>query len=956
MNSAAAGIYPFWFWNGDIAEDEISWQIAEMADKGIRGFFIHPRPGLAQPYLSERYFDLVGHAIGEAERHGLVVHLYDEYPFPSGNAGGLTTLGNPQFFSTRLEHRTFDTPGGHVRLELPQGKILSCQAFPVASGVVDWEQGIDLTLHTGPVLTLHSYHEWGLHQYNKKRNFAEKPVPVLEAELPNGEHRVFATAQVTVDDFKYWGNLFDPMNPDAVAEFIRVTHERYYRRFGDKFGTVIPSIFVDETAPGWADFVPAKFHAKYGYELAPLFPAFLDESHPDHERVSVDLSSLLYECFVESFEKPIQAWCREHGIHYIGEKPNIRLSQLQFMDILGCEPGHTKAGAASDLMQSKIRSNTRAVASAAYFYGKSGSVCECYHSMGWSAALQDARLIADGLLFMGIDHVVPHGFYYQTHGLVKHDAPPSFFFQMPYWPLFGALSQRIARIAAAFAGTWIDASVLIVDPNGFFPSRAQLEAYQSMLWRLVETHHDFLIVDTDILSSAAVTEGAITIREIAADVLIVPPARRIEPELLGLLAGFEESGVSVLRPQSAGELSDALAGQEGQMGERREIRVKSGDDSAIHVVNRTDGSTTFTLCINQSSERHDLLIDSDAPLSEVPLDDALPAMLARSGEGYRRTLRPFESVLLKDSGEPEMPPPLETLSVPMDVSVTPLRPNLVRIDNWAFRLASESAAEDAPTVRSMPIIDQLDMARIEFVPNYERLMRHSSRLHQPEVTVVYTAEFESSYEGAVELLIEPNAIVGDWVITVNGARTINPSDFVATDSFVRGCLGTSITRVVRPGTNAIEIELTTNRPDGGVLNPVYLAGDFGVEPSPLRLVNRASHGRFEAWTENGLPYYSGIVQYECSLHIDDPPAADPSDHRLFELVFPTPFEEACSIQVNGNAWHDSLWSPRIVSIPRDELCSGENRVTIRVYTSLIRAFDGANWDIEAHATVPVVRE
>src|SRR5688500_5477474 len=96
------GFYPFWFWNGFLSEDEIRWQIGEMAAKGIRGFFIHPRQGLKQPYLSEEFFRMVEVAVEAAEQHGLRAHLYDEYPYPSGVAGGEVVLGNPQFYATSL--------------------------------------------------------------------------------------------------------------------------------------------------------------------------------------------------------------------------------------------------------------------------------------------------------------------------------------------------------------------------------------------------------------------------------------------------------------------------------------------------------------------------------------------------------------------------------------------------------------------------------------------------------------------------------------------------------------------------------------------------------------------------------------------------------------------------------------------------------------------------------------
>ena len=61
--SLPIGFYPFWFWNDMLSADEIRWQIAEMADKGIRGFYIHPRQGLGQPYLSESFFEMVDVAV-----------------------------------------------------------------------------------------------------------------------------------------------------------------------------------------------------------------------------------------------------------------------------------------------------------------------------------------------------------------------------------------------------------------------------------------------------------------------------------------------------------------------------------------------------------------------------------------------------------------------------------------------------------------------------------------------------------------------------------------------------------------------------------------------------------------------------------------------------------------------------------------------------------------------------
>ena len=52
---------------------------------------------------------------------------------------------------------------------------------------------------------------------------------------------------------------------------------------------------------------------------------------------------------------------------------------------------------------------------AAYFYDKQASLCECYHSLGWGATLQGAKILAEALLVSGVNCLVPHGFFYSTH-------------------------------------------------------------------------------------------------------------------------------------------------------------------------------------------------------------------------------------------------------------------------------------------------------------------------------------------------------------------------------------------------------------------------------------------------------------------------------------------------------------------------------------------------------------
>src|SRR5690606_33152515 len=60
------------------------------------GFFMHSRPGIMTPFLSEEWFAAVKACIEEARASGMQAWFYDEWSFPSGFAGGAVTGTRPE--------------------------------------------------------------------------------------------------------------------------------------------------------------------------------------------------------------------------------------------------------------------------------------------------------------------------------------------------------------------------------------------------------------------------------------------------------------------------------------------------------------------------------------------------------------------------------------------------------------------------------------------------------------------------------------------------------------------------------------------------------------------------------------------------------------------------------------------------------------------------------------------
>lgn len=947
------GFYPFWFWNGNMSAEEIRRQIDEMAKQGIRGFFIHPRQGMSLPYLSGRFLEMVGVAVACAAEHGMAANIYDEYPYPSGVAGGEVVLGNPAAYATRLVQSAHDVAGGRISLPLARGKVLECRAFPLSGVLPDWSKPMDLRKDVGMVLDEESYVLMGLTAYNRKRYFASAPRPMLDAVLPEARYRIYVSVQTVPDRQKYWGYFPDVMNPEVIRSFIDLTHERYRAGFGQEFGKTIQAVFTDETAPSWTEAIPKEFLKRYGYDILPELHVLQDSRHPRHIRISADLDRLKYELFCESFEKQVSGWCGRNGLAYTGEKPSMRLSQLKFMDIPGCEPGHTKAGAKTDVFGESIRSNARATASATYFYGKSHTLCECYHSMGWAATLQDAKLVAELLLLAGVDTFVPHGFFYSTHALRKHDAPPSFFFQMPSWQFFGHLSRRLEKMLAQLRGTHIAPEILIVEPSSGLPGKAELGAYSMLQRVLASEHYEFMMVDTDILESARIDSGRIRIRDIDAGLVILPPMRFVEKPLEEWLAAFERKGGRVMKVPVEFE-QKWLISEVGKAA-KPALRLTAVDAAATDVlVTRREGQgRTLWLLMNTGRRTADLSIDAGCELREVSLSDRPGLVLKKDGQGYSRALRPFESVLIEEgpnSGEgTELPVARISACGPARVSV-PDR-NLLRMYDWRMSLLDEvGVAVQTAEVPAIPIGEQLAAGGFRFAPRLERYFGHSPELRLPDISVQYEYAFLNEYPGPVELVMEPGSIVGKWSLQINDSESIGPEAFGNSCAHVRGSLGAEITGLLRRGSNTVRVNVKTDRLDGGLLNALYLAGDFAVGLDPLTLKDRESAGIFEEYEANGLPFYSGIVEYSVERDLADIPAGD---EAVLEVDCGEFFEEACEISINGRPWQPVLWEPRCVRIKTSELKKGRNDLRIRVYGTLSRSFEGQRFDARRHEYVNV---
>ena len=575
---------PFWFFNGDMDREEIRYQIREMKKAGLGGFFLCARQGLSIPYLSQEWFELCRFTVDAARENGLEVWLYDEYPYPSGMSGGEVTVRRPEAKQKILELRLIDLEEGAALSEsMGEGSLLSALAFPLTGDFPAasplWEKPLDIAAHCGILQNRQIYQmtEGGAaYRHSVKRYFSYGPSAELRWKPEGGRWRVLLAFTRELDDFKYYGTYIDPANSNAVRCFIETTYEAYRAALGGNFGKTVKGIFGDETGflgrwP-WSPELPGYFAEKYGCSLTEDFGALIDNSYPGAMRVRYRYFQCIHELLRDRYHKPLSEWCEKNGVRYVTEVPSVRMSNQMYSHVPGGDPCHDKLGypfsAVIDRDFHVMRQNPRVISAMARQFGRRDSVVEAFHSLGWTATLQDMKWQIDRQTLMGISLHNFHAFYYTMNGITKHDAPPSQFIQNPYWEYYGIFAGYCGRSSRFITETEASISVAVLHPaiawctelrhpfqrfeyTGRDPAEKErgqrlIDDYKYICKTFTFNQIDYEDLDPEVMAMGRIENGTIRVGRAEYTTLVVPPLTCIEQYAFDLIRKFLESGGRVI--------------------------------------------------------------------------------------------------------------------------------------------------------------------------------------------------------------------------------------------------------------------------------------------------------------------------------------------------------------------------------------------------------------------------
>jgi len=863
LDTRRNGAVPFWFWNGDQQEAEITRQLELAAANGLRGMAIHARHGNQTEYMSDRWLELVRHSCVEAIRLGLDIWLYDEEGYPSGTVGHRLQKDDPSLQQKQL---VYDYVQGHALAEVDD-----------LAYVYDAE--------------------------------------TLDRVDPDG---VAADQDVLAFWIRHTPRYIDALKREASERFLDMTHRKYHDALGEFFGKPITHVYTDDlnsflkSDPSlpYTDDLFEQFQACCGYDLAAELPKLV-ENVPGCEAVRFDFRRLVLDLFLDRYVTPMYAWCEEHGLvfpgHLSGDEGEIDKAACRFGSAMAFYEREHVPGIDDFLCDvpdgrylADIRNHRnhcpavlfKQVSSVANQLKGGACGCEVLTFLGWGAPVWAQAAFLNYELALGVNLMTHHDFSYATGGVAKRDCPPSYFFQQPYWPHYGAFHDAVARSTQLLTRGQYDASVLVVHPmtscwvgldgDGSslavdFPVRRPnpYPNVRTLEDRLAEVSHELLRArvgfeygDESILAEhGSVSNGELRVGDMHYDTVIVPPVWNLTEPVVDLLEWFGACGgrLVVIDPPDACLVdgrtperpvfggadprltpSDVLSDPSGIRDLRLEpsvaLDVAEADAPVICHTRVVDGRREHF--VHNVSERAQTVAWADADLRAY---DPVGNHWLETTEG-RLSLPPFHAVHLL---------PRETA---LDV------PNVPRARTLFAESGGEAMAE-IPTESWSVSRDGMNLMLVDWceLPDGRQVL-HTDRDAAPEdcesLTVRIHVLDPERFEG---LVCEASLLDG---LRINGS----PVDREPTGAHPasQDMPIVDVADLLREGSN----EFTFRRLRGDVLfEPLYLAGDFavrlietehGMRPElavePLSLGDAA---------EQGLPFYWGSVTYRATWQADE---------------------------------------------------------------------------------------
>jgi len=957
---------PLWVWNDLLTEQEIRDTLHDLAAQKVKQVWVHPRPGLMTPYLSDDWFRLWKVALREAQRLDMNVWIYDENSYPSGFAGGLVPEAMPE----------------------SRGRGL---ALRETNGVPNWSDDC-------------------IAVYSLDGDKIENVSASARAGGGLGAGHYLVATQVRAKNSPWHGNrcYVNLLSPGVTEKFLELTLEPYRRQLGGEFGLRIPGVFTDEPnvrpAGGlpWSEILPEEFQRRWGYSLIDNLPS-LAKPVGDWQKIRHNYYEVLNEQFIEHWARPYHDYCETNHLQFTGHYWDHEWPDCSGVpDNMAMYAWHQRP--AIDCLMNQYSEHTHAqfgnarmvreLASIANQLGRTRTLCEAYGAGGWDLRFEDMKRIGDWLEVLGVNTLNQHLSYVTLRGARKRDHPQSFSYHDPWWEAYHVSAEYFARLSAALSQGQQVNRVLLLEPTTTAwmyqgdnrKLQALGDAFFKLIMKLEAAQVEYDIGCEDVIARygqviagserppvltgrtsrvSMARSAALQVGQRGYSTIVIPPLtenlnRRTAELLSELLAADSPGEVFCLGDPPArvdGSLSTGIAGLTNRPSWLRleassaverltpspaidfGIARATGDKGILfhHRRKLADGELLFLVNTSIESPSVGTIHSGLRSVEEWNLysGNTQQYSFERAGNGIEAhfELPPSGSLLLflseKDRPSAPQSPQPETVTVQAVAApeIRRLQPNVLTLDFVDVTAGGETKTN------------------VYFYPANQFAWKKNGMERDPWDSAVqfkdeliskqfpeesgFSACYEFTAEGSVPkdlaIVIERPDL---YTITCNGQAVLStPGQWWLDKAF--GVI--PLSSVAHAGENLVVIK-SSHFDMFNEIEPAYVLGDFSLKPSdhgfviappkPLTMGERPQGG----WNAQGHPFYSAAVAYRELFDVQKPSGT-------YEVALPDWLGSVAKVSVNGRlaGYIDAPpWECDVTKLIR----SGSNSVDVVVIGTL----------------------
>ena len=539
---------PLWVWNDLLTEEQIRATLADLNKQHVNQPFVHPRPGLATPYLSDEWFKLWDAALDEAQKRGMKIWIYDENSYPSGFAGGFVPDAMPESQGSGVDVQFYD--------ELTD-----------KNGV--WSVG-------DSILYVIEQFADGTRDRTQEVLIAKETGKLPPAKTSSDSRWIVVRKRLAGSSQWYGGKTYVNLLTSGVLEkFLTFTHEAYRARYADKFGNLIPGSFTDEPqvasagAFSWTDDFAEEFRNRNKYDIVPHLGSLVDHIG-DWKKIRYDYYKTVLQLFVERWHKPYAEYCERVGLEYTGhdwehewpnahhvpdnmatafwrQRPAIDLLMNQFSRNMHSQFGNVRA--------------VRELSSVVHQAGRRRSLCETYGAGGYDICFADLKRLGDWSFALGVNTMDEHLSYISIRGARKHDHPQTFSYHSPWFEQYSKLEDYWTRLSYILScGKLTSERFLLIEPtstewlyqandNGDPAQKDQVGVeFTNLLNKLEEEQIDYDLGSEDIIARiGSVNHNELCVGAAHYKTVVLPPRlENLDENTVRLFETFIRNGGTLI--------------------------------------------------------------------------------------------------------------------------------------------------------------------------------------------------------------------------------------------------------------------------------------------------------------------------------------------------------------------------------------------------------------------------